>query len=58
MEYTNYEFPLLSKQYSLRDRPERDEEVTINGAKVVFDVEAELMPVTLEVKKDKNGSAH
>ena len=57
MKDTIAEFPLLSKQYSRRDRTEPEEEVTINGAKVVFDVEAELMPITNETKKEKHEPA-
>jgi hypothetical protein len=56
MTDTTCQFPLLSKQYSRSERREGEEEVTINGAKVVFDVEAELMPVTIESKTEKHES--
>jgi hypothetical protein len=57
MTETISQFPLLSKQYSRRERSGEEEEVTINGAKVVFDVEAELMPITIEAKKEKHEPA-
>ena len=51
MQHT--EFPLLAKQAS-GERPKEEEEMTINGAKILFDVEAELMPVNLQVQNEKH----
>jgi hypothetical protein len=48
-------FPKLSTAAGSREsRIAEESGVVINGAKVVFDKEAALMPVNLQPKKEKN----
>ena len=47
-------FPKLSLAAGRRERQAEESGVEINGAKVVFDKEAALMPVNLQPKKEKN----
>jgi hypothetical protein len=46
-------FPKLSADAGREARNAEESGVVINGAKVVFDKEAALMPVNLQPKKEK-----
>jgi hypothetical protein len=46
-------FPKLSTAAGRREREIEESGLVINGAKVVFDKEAPLMPVNLQPKKEK-----
>ena len=47
-------FPKLSVAAGRREREAEESGLELNGAKVVFDKEAPLMPVNLQPKKEKN----
>jgi len=46
-------FPKLSQAAGRRERDVEEAGVVINGAKVVFDKEAALLPTDLQPKKEK-----
>lgn len=46
-------FPKLSSAAGKEERNTEESGIVLNGAKVVFDKEAPLMPVNLQPKKEK-----